>query len=710
MVFSLRSSRTVLLGSFIVVSVLMSVPLQSEYLVRGSSPSGSFPFRDDFNYSSISSMVGNEWTQCGQGASQSYNVSSGLLTLRNGAAMCWNHVPAGVSDWTAIFRGAWAYNQHPTSGVEMVAGTTHHTYKFAAGEGSGLVVYRDNVTILSRSGWYPYCVVDGRFCYYTDFGAAHVFRLAMQGRALSAYYDSVLIGTYAEPDAGTDLAMISPMSGSDIGVVWNYVVANSPTTTSVSCTPTSVAVNQAASCTATVTEGFAGATTPVGSVTFSTGGGTFTPSSCPLNSLSSTSASCSVSYLPENCPCYSWQVSTGVRAIAATYSDSTHAGSSGAFSLKVTSLDETNVNVICSPSSVVVNQVSSCSSTVTDISSKPTPPTGSIFEGLGSCQLGIKSGSSASCAVNVTGTQNGSITVNALYGGDSSHYKNENTSEIVVDKRATSTLMVCSPGTVGGNSNTVCTATVTDTDVSTLITPTGSIRFSSNSTGTFNSLNCSLVATSTTGTANCSANYTPSVFGHHLISGSYESLDNWRLWEPGDYTHDGSSGSTQIYADPADPSFSVGSSATFQRVTVTISGTISISSGIVSGTIFVTATNSTTGAVLFSKTFNFSNLHLVSNQTRFLLYIPVGTNPLSADTTVYGAGGTWSATMMVTRQLDIAGRGTVDLVDFGIVASSFNSLIGGSLYKPAADLTGDGTVNIVDICLLSAFYNAPEYS
>src|SRR3989441_10898670 len=458
MVVSRRSSRTVLLGFFIVVSVLMSVPLQSEYLVRGSSPSGSFPFRDDFNYGSISSMVGNGWTQCGQGASQSYNVSSGLLTLRNGAAMCWNHVPAGVSDWTAIFRGAWAYNQHPTSGVEMVAGTTHHTYKFAAGEGSGLVVYRDNVTILSRSGWYPYCVVDGRFCYYTDFGATHVFRLAMQGGALSAYYDSVLIGTYAEPDSGTDLAMISPMSGSDIGVVWNYVVANDPTTTAVSCTPTSVAVNQATSCTVTVTERFSGATTPVGSVTFSTGGGTFTPSSCTLDSLSSTSASCSVSYLPEECPCYSWQVSPGVRAIAADYSDSTHAGSSGSFSLKVTSLDETTVSVVCDPVTVVVNQVSSCSATVTDISSKPTTSTGSIYEGLGSCQLGIKSSRSASCAVNVTGSQNGSITVNALYGGDSSHYKNENTSEIVVDRRAPSSVTVCSPVTVGGTSTPGCPA------------------------------------------------------------------------------------------------------------------------------------------------------------------------------------------------------------------------------------------------------------
>lgn len=709
MVVSLRSSRPVLLGFFIVVSVLMSVPLQSEYLVRGSSPSGSFPFRDDFNYSSISSMVGNRWTQCGQGASQSYNVSSGSLTLQNGAAMCWNHIPTGASDWTAIFRGAWTYNQHPTSGVEMVAGTSHHTYKFAAGEGSGLVVYRDNVTILSRSGWYPYCVVDGRFCYYTDFGAAHVFRLAMLGGTLSAYYESGLIGTYAEPDLGTDLTLISPMSGSDIGVVWNYVVANSPTTTLVSCTPSSVAVNQRATCTATVTEKFAAATTPVGLVAFSSSSGTFTPSSCTLNSLSSTSASCSVSYLPEKCPCYSWQVIPGVRAIAADYSDSTHAGSSGSFSLKVTPLDETTVSVLCNPGTVVVNQVSACSTTVTDISSKPTPPTGSIYQGLDSCQLGTKSSSSSSCAINVTGRGDGSITVNALYAGDPSHYKNENSSEILVDRRATSSVIVCSPSTVGGNSTTVCTATVTDTDVSTPITPTGSIRFSTNSTGTFDSPDCSLVATSTTGTASCSANYTPRVFGHHLVSGSYQSLDNWGLWDPGDYFHDGSSGSTQVYADPADPSFNVSSSATFQGVTVTTSGTISISSGMASGTIFVTATNSTTGAVLFSKTYNFSNLQLANNQTRFLLYIPVGTNPLSADITVKGAGGTWSATMTVTRQLDIAGRGIVDIVDFATVAADYGSSIGSSRYNPAADLNGDGTISIVDVSMVAYYYGTTVF-
>ena len=72
--------------------------------------------------------------------------------------------------------------------------------------------------------------------------------------------------------------------------------------------------------------------------------------------------------------------------------------------------------------------------------------------------------------------------------------------------------------------------------------------------------------------------------------------------------------------------------------------------------------------------------------------------------------GVWSASMMLTRQLDIVGRGTVDLVDFGMGARTFDSSIGSPLYNPAADLTADGTINIIDIGLLVAFYDAPDYS
>jgi hypothetical protein len=64
------------------------------------------------------------------------------------------------------------------------------------------------------------------------------------------------------------------------------------------------------------------------------------------------------------------------------------------------------------------------------------------------------------------------------------------------------------------------------------------------------------------------------------------------------------------------------------------------------------------------------------------------------------------ASVVATRQLYVAGRGMVDIVDMGIVTSSFNSVIGGSLYNPAADLTGTGAVNVTDIGVEGYFSGA----
>ena len=547
----------------VVLSVLISIPNLHQYVVKASSPSGTFPFRDDFNYTSIDSMVANGWSECGQGSSQSYSVSSGSLTLQDGAAMCWSHVPVGLSNWTATFRGSWSYNHYPSSGVEMVAKTSHHVYKFAAGEGNGLVVYRDNSTIINTSGWYPYCVVDGRFCYYTDFGVPHVYRLVMTGGVLTAYFDDnvdykYVVGSYTESDPGTDLVMVSTGSGSDIGVVWSYVVANDPTTTSVKCAPSSVPVSQAATCTATVTETSSSATTPTGTVTFSTSSGTglFSPSSCTLNNPSGSSASCSVNYTPARCPCYSWQVSPGIDVIAASYADATHAASSGTFSLRATALDETTVALSCSPNPIVINQATTCTVTVTDTSSTPLAPTGYIITGNPDnvmCTLGQATTNSARCSFNLTGAQWGSITAAATYAGDSSHYKNENTTEVNVNKRATATVISCSPDPVPNGTAAVCTAAVTDTDVGAAITPTGSVLLFSNSTGTFSESSCSLAATVTAGVASCSVTYTPTVTGLHQITGAYRSLDSWGLWEPGDSTHNGSAATTVLNVSSSDP-------------------------------------------------------------------------------------------------------------------------------------------------------------
>ena len=538
-------------------------------------------FRDDLNYTSINAMVANGWTQCGQGSSQSYNVSGGSLTLQNGAAMCRTNIPTGVQNWTATARGQWAYNQHPSSSVQIVVQTTNHVYRLAAGEspGQGIVVYRDGVVIINSCatwspycGWYPYCVVDGRFCYYTDFGAWHVYSLNMAGGILTASFNDFVdykyvVGSYTEPDPGTDLVMVSPSSGSDIGVVWSYVTAApfDPTTTSVSCAPSSVAVNQATTCTATVVDTFANEAIPTGTVAFTVSGtcyagGTYYTcpipiSSCTLGNPSATSGSCSVNYTSAPCPCYDWQTSPGTHTITATYNgDIAHPTSTGTFNLTLTPLDTTTMDVSCNPSTIVINQASSCTYTVTDTSPTPTAPTGGVNPGqLYACTLRGATTSSAICSATVIGKQDGSITIAPNYGGDLSHYKSDGGTSVTVGRRATSMVITCSPETVSANVTTTCTAIVTDTDVSAAITPTGSVHFSSNSTGTFNAPSCSLASTSNTGIARCSVAYTPTATGRHEIIGAYQSLDSSGIWEPGDNTHNGSNAATHVLVTSSDP-------------------------------------------------------------------------------------------------------------------------------------------------------------
>ena len=99
-----------------------------------------------------------------------------------------------------------------------------------------------------------------------------------------------------------------------------------PTSTSVSCNPSSFQLGLSTTCIATVTDGAgAGATTPAGMVAFtSNGAGTFSSPSCTLNA----SGQCSVTYTPG---------ATGTQTITATYGgDSVHAGSSGSTALTVT--------------------------------------------------------------------------------------------------------------------------------------------------------------------------------------------------------------------------------------------------------------------------------------------------------------------------------------------------------------------------------------
>jgi hypothetical protein len=145
------------------------------------------------------------------------------------------------------------------------------------------------------------------------------------------------------------LSDVSVDSAGTVRVVWNVLESDynvyafnfqapaaDPTSTTVACSPASVVVGGANTCTATVTDTAAtGQTDPGGTVTFDSGtsSGAFSPSaSCDLQTGGPVvgQSSCQVTYTPA-------QVGTGTQTITASYGgDPGHTASSGTATVKVT--------------------------------------------------------------------------------------------------------------------------------------------------------------------------------------------------------------------------------------------------------------------------------------------------------------------------------------------------------------------------------------
>ncbi|HTD19711.1 MAG TPA: Ig-like domain repeat protein, partial [Ktedonobacteraceae bacterium] len=195
-----------------------------------------------------------------------------------------------------------------------------------------------------------------------------------------------------------------------------------PTTTVVSCNPSTVAFGASTTCTATVTDTSATPTTPTGTVTFtSSGTGTFTGSPCTLSAgTTAGTATCFATYAP-----------TGTVArtdtITASYSgDAGHSTSSGTFSLSVTTGTHSTTTTVSCPTTVFVNQGVTCTATVTDSTAPVTTPTGSVtFTVSGvtgtftTCTLaaGTTAGT-ATCNTTFTPSTTGTASIVGTYGGD----------------------------------------------------------------------------------------------------------------------------------------------------------------------------------------------------------------------------------------------------------------------------------------------------
>ncbi len=309
---------------------------------------------------------------------------------------------------------------------------------------------------------------------------------------------------------------------------------------SVNC-PFPVVTGQPVTCNAVVTDIGLTTITPTGTVDFSiTGPGpvTFTtPNPCTLSPVSGSmgQSSCSVTFTLG---------SAGPYTVAAVYSgDSNHVGGTEASTLIVAS-NPTMTTVTCNPHTVAVNQLSQCTAAVTDTSSTPITPTGTvsfsssssgIFIPASNCTLGAGN----MCSVNYRPNpgSEGTHVITGTYNGDPIHSTSSSYDVITVTRRTTTTSVSCSASKLTDHHSTPCTATVTDTSPGTPITPTGLVEWHSTATGTFTPSSCTLVGAGST--AACTVTFTagPGKAIAEPIAATYH----------GDIDHSGSSGSTTIF-------------------------------------------------------------------------------------------------------------------------------------------------------------------
>jgi subtilase family serine protease len=154
---------------------------------------------------------------------------------------------------------------------------------------------------------------------------------------------------------------------------------------------------------------------------------------------------------------------------------------------------------------------------------------------------------------------------------------------------------------------------------------------------------------------------------------------------------------------------------TFQDVRVTTRAEtlrVVVHNATLSGTIQVTASNSTTSALLFSKNYTITNLKLDNELngllTKFMLRIPVVPYTLSSNLRILESIGKAVANVTITRNLDINNVGVVNILDIASVARLFGLTSDKPGFDGRADLNGDGIINIIDLTDVATFFSAPE--
>jgi DNA-binding beta-propeller fold protein YncE len=307
-----------------------------------------------------------------------------------------------------------------------------------------------------------------------------------------------------------------------------------PTSTSLTCSPTTALLGHTTSCRVTATDTGSGTpVTPTGIVTVKTSG-PFSFSACTLSGTGA-SASCQVSYAPTS-------YGSGQATLVAGYAgDShTHAASTGHTTLTVAGGTPTSTAVSCAPGALLVGQSTVCTATVSDASATPTGTVTFATDKSGtftakSCTL---AGSSATCQVSYTptGVGGGQHTITARYLGDAIHAPSAGQYAVAVSIRSSTTTLNCQQTMVAVGQTTICTVTVLDASPPPAVTPTGTVTLAGSNSDSFTGSPCTLSGSS--GAASCQVTYTPLAVGaaQHTISAYYG----------GDRAHHSSHGQTTL--------------------------------------------------------------------------------------------------------------------------------------------------------------------
>lgn len=160
----------------------------------------------------------------------------------------------------------------------------------------------------------------------------------------------------------------------------------------------------------------------------------------------------------------------------------------------------------------------------------------------------------------------------------------------------------------------------------------------------------------------------------------------------------------------------ISNSAVFDGSSVVTMGSLvaNLGNGTFSGSVTVTARNSTTHIVIFNKTYTIPltrfNTPSSSVQTSiFLVNIIVKPYNLSSAVFIQLKNNLATVSIGVTRQVDIHHVGVVDIADASALAVAFGSTTTDPNYNPLADFDANGDVSIVDASILALDFDSPSY-